>query len=321
MKIDFDGTFTNWTSTCCDMLQGYAETDGDIALTYLVRLASSANAENEFGSAGSEQQARLLLLGLETQHKESRESMQPHIACSGKMFLLHYMLYIPRSPLFEVPVKLADLFLDVFLPGGIILDSAYGISPPIPRLRRSVTNLGTLFNYLVHLDQAAFLSFTNVEWTKFILSIILAVRLSFPNPHVPDWDDTRARTELGFDVFLKSMCSGSDLTPVSTSVDVLSAVKVVLQVVKTKYDRRVAMLKSQADSKSPATHGCPMFDRSMDQFISAWDPALQVDAMMVPPVHEGQQPVFHDLWATMTMGWAGKGGIEMPQSTTGFFTP
>lgn len=194
------------------------------------------------------------------------------------------------------------------------------------RLRSCVTHLGALFDYLADIGKAAFMSFTSVDWTKLVLAVILAVRLSFPVPEVPDWDHAWAREELRFEAFLETMCDGADLTPVSTRVDVLSAGRVVLRVVKEKYDRRVAVLNMSSSSSSSASHGkgralqgCPMFDHSMEPYISAWDTGFDMSSVMPPLLqqqqqqqseHEGQQPMFHDLWATMTMGWANDGLMD-----------
>ncbi|KAM5346945.1 hypothetical protein ACJ41O_009950 [Fusarium nematophilum] len=303
--------WTTWTATCCDLLQRCAETDGDIALNYLVRLASATNTANESirdNNNQCEQQVQLLLLGLETQHREMRKAMLPHIARS-------------------VPVKLANLFFDVFLQGGAIFYLTRGkrlppdfVYPSCSRLRRCATNLRSLFEYLQNLGQTVFVSFTSVDWTKFVLAVILAVRLSFPVSQVPGWDDAWARAELGFDAFMESMCDGPELTPASTRVDVFSAGRVVLRVVKAKYDKRIAMLTTPLQTtgtvaaaaaaaagggaKGPGHQGCPMFDRSMEQYISAWDTGFDMSSVMPPQSLDGQQPVFHDLWATMTMGWA-----------------
>ncbi|UPK91890.1 hypothetical protein LCI18_002825 [Fusarium solani-melongenae] len=293
--------WTPWTATCCDVLQRCAEADGDLALSYLARLASSTNTANKSirdNNAQSAQQVQLLLLGLEAQHRELKKAMLPHIARSA-------------------PVRLADLFFNVFLQGGAVFYITRKIAPPglvhppVSRLRSCVTNLRALFDYLTDLGQPGFISFTSVDWTKFVLSVILAVRLSFPMSEVKDWDHAWAREELRFEAFLETMCDGADLTPVSTRVDVLSAGRVVLRVLKEKYDRRVAMLNMTAShGKGLGPQGCPMFDRSMEPYISAWDTGFDMSSVMppLPPQQqsqqEGQQAVFHDLWATMTMGWA-----------------
>ncbi|KAJ4132889.1 hypothetical protein NW754_015702 [Fusarium falciforme] len=251
--------WTPWTATCCDVLQRCAEADGDLALSYLARLASSTNTANKSirdNNTQSAQQVQLLLLGLEAQHRELKEAMLPHIARSA-------------------PVRLADLFFNVFLQGGAVFYLTRKIAPsgfvhpPASRLRSCVTNLRALFDYLTDLGQSGFMSFTSVDWTKFILSVILAVRLSFPMSEVKDWDHAWAREELRFEAFLETMCDGADLTPVSTRVDVLSAGRVVLRVLKEKYDRRVAMLNMTA------SHGRDSARRGVQCLTAAWSRTFQ----------------------------------------------
>lgn len=142
---------------------------------------------------------------------------------------------------------------------------------------------------------------------KFILSIIISIRISFSLPECPEWDAAWARSELRLDEFLSKMCDGAELTPVSTRVDVLSASRVVFRVVKTKYDRRVAAMNTPAPSTFASTQGCPMFDPSLDQYLPMWDAGfgMSSSSSMPPRAKEGQsQVMFHDLWATMTMSWA-----------------
>ncbi|KAF9780353.1 hypothetical protein IL306_000611 [Fusarium sp. DS 682] len=289
--------WTPWTATCCELLQRHAEVDGDISLSYLVRLANmTTTANNSIRDTDPQvnQQVQLMLLGLEAQHKEMKETMVPHLSRSA-------------------PVKLAQLFFDVFLQGGAIFYLSRNntkkpqfIHPSSGRLTRCVNNLRALFDYLFNLDK--FTYFTSIDWTKFILSVILAVRLSFPISDVPGWDHAWARSQLRFDEFLEFMCDGSEgLTPSSKRVDVLSASRVILRVLKAKYDRRIAMLTAPSlASKAAAHQGCPMFDQDMQPYISAWDTDFDINsAMLTPSLNtDGQQPMYHDLWATMTMGWA-----------------
>ncbi|KAH7236189.1 hypothetical protein BKA59DRAFT_503800 [Fusarium tricinctum] len=291
--------WTSWTANCCELLQRHAEVDGDVSLSYLVRLAnmtSTAHVSIQNNNPQVDQQVQLMLLGLEAQHKEMKGSMVPHLARSA-------------------PVKLAHLFFDVFLQGGAIFYLTYTntkrprfVNPSTARLTRCVTNLRVLFDHLINLDN--FTHFTSVDWTKFILSVTLAVRLSFPISDVPDWDHAWARSILRFEEFLNVMCDGpEELTPASKRVDVLSASRVILRIVKAKYERRTAML--EANSRIVG-QGCPMFDRAMEPYISAWDTSYDIASVMATPSTDmdGQQAVYHDLWATMTMGWANDGLVN-----------
>lgn len=211
------------------------------------------------------------------------------------------------------PTKIADLFFDLYLHGGALLrvPRARPSSPDfIPtssvNLRQCIPTLKSLFAYTASLDRSAFISFTSNDWVKFILGIIVSIRLSFSLPECPDWDANWARSELRLDEFLTKFCDGEDLTPPSTRVDVLSASRVVLRVVKNKYDRRVAALNTPAQT-TPGVQGCPMLDGSLEQYFPVWDAGFgsHSNSGLSSRAPEGQpQTMFHDLWATMTMGWA-----------------
>lgn len=86
--------WTPWTDKCCDLLQRHAEVDGDVMLTYLVRLANmmdTANKSIRENEPQVNQQVQLMLLGLETQHREMKEAMVPHLSRSGKFPCLSTM--------------------------------------------------------------------------------------------------------------------------------------------------------------------------------------------------------------------------------------
>lgn len=125
----------------------------------------------------------------------------------------------------------------------------------------------------------------------------------------------------------------------STGTDVLSASKTVICIVQKRYDRRLATLEEEAAASYHAAHemqtmvvddginrmrNCPMFDGSMNPYLEVWDETFlnTLDyanpALIVPTVDSGyvdavndkdipnpviKQTGFHDLWATMTMGW------------------
>ncbi|KAH6986653.1 hypothetical protein EDB80DRAFT_181444 [Ilyonectria destructans] len=304
-KMDVMPPFTAWTATCCDILQRCAAADGDLALSYLVRFASYTNAAKSAiheSTAPSEQQSQLVLFGLEAQSRELRQCMLPHIARS-------------------VPVKFSELFFRIYLAGGPLLrlgqpknrPSGY-IPPSIPKFQRCVAEIRTMFDFVSDLGQLAFNALTCNDWLKFILTIIAALRLSFPLTELPGWDDASARGELRFGEFLTHMCEGSDSITINTRVDVFSAGRVILRVVKDKYDRRIALHTGAVAATIEATaampsssgiRGCPVFDHSVEAYIAAWDTGFDDGNVMLPPTRhaEGQQAVSHDWWAAITTGW------------------
>ncbi|KAK1240982.1 hypothetical protein MKX08_000956 [Trichoderma sp. CBMAI-0020] len=288
-KMDVIPPFTAWIATCCDVLQRCAESDGDYALSYLVQFTNYTNAVadamNE-NMATSEQQSQLMLLGLEAQGRELRQQMVTRIANDGQ----------PKNR------------------------ASRPIFPSIAKLQSCVAEVRTMLDFVSDLDQSAFAAFSCNDWMKVVITVIVAFRLSFPLTELPAWDDVWARNELHFDEFLTHICEGSDLITVNTRVDAVSASRVVLRVVKDKYDRRIALstrTNTVAAAAGPVmespwssgVRGCPMTDRKMEPYISAWDSLSGVGNATPSPLHraegkENEQREAHDLWATMTMDWA-----------------
>lgn len=213
------------------------------------------------------------------------------------------------------------------------------------RLLLCANALGSLYDYVDSLPTSELAHFPGVYWGYFVISIILGLRLSFPMPEeIPGWDHAAARQILDLGSFLTkfSDLEGSGeatMAPASskgaTKTNVVCASKVVVDVVRRKYERRVAMLEmavagrtqqppphSMPQNMSKTLYQCPMFDGSLDKYILAWDNTFTTN--FADPPHgtnapygtrtgtgfesEGAQPViFHDLWATMTMGWTQDG--------------
>ncbi|KAL6886001.1 hypothetical protein GGI43DRAFT_431893 [Trichoderma evansii] len=285
-KIDVTPPFTTWTATCCDILQRCAESDGDYVLSYLVQYTNYTNAATDAmneNTATSKQQSQLVLLGLAAQIRELQQSMLTRIANDGKHSRINRL-------------------------------SGY-IFPSVPKLKSCVTEVKMILEFLSHLSQSAFIAFSCNDWMKVVITVIVAFRLSFPLTELPDWDDAWARSELRFGEFLAHMCEGSDLITVNTRVDAVSASRVVLRVVKGKYDRRITLHTNRvattaeapvAITSSSSIRGCPMLDRRMEPYISAWDTRVEVGNVIQPPTRhaEDEQPMLRDLWATMTMDWA-----------------
>ncbi|GJN67379.1 hypothetical protein PLICBS_001404 [Purpureocillium lilacinum] len=300
-------SFSSWTNTCSEILDRNAQVEGDNVLASLYRLSGilyeAAEAIHE-RKGQSEQHGRLLLAGLELQFRELQSMTSPSIAAS-------------------VPIKLQTMFNSIYLDGGAILKlpqgtySASSCSGPLPptasKLRDATCKLKLFLDHVSNLEEPTFLAFTLNDWTRLILAIILALRLSFPVSQCPEFDTAWARSQLQFGDFLARMCREEDLTPASKKVDVLSASRVVMRVVRDKYERRVrAALEGAAlPGKGP---GCPMLDGSLEQYFPIWDAGFA--PMGTPHGHApdgsggtAAQPVFHDLWATMTMGWASGEGM------------
>lgn len=222
-------------------------------------------------------------------------------------------------------------------------DQSFSITYADPdRLSQCATLLRTWYDYILSLPTSEFSHFPGTVWGQLVASIILGLRLSFPIPNsCPDWDHTASRRVLNYGEFL-SQFSGADgrdrvhdLAPTSTcagtaSIDVLSASKVVVDMVRRKYEKRLAALGLAEATAHTGLAGldrsmnkCPMLDGSLDQYIQDWDERF-FDPMGLLSTPQGtsgletgsgesmygmglQPRPFHDLWATMTMGWSQDG--------------
>lgn len=124
--------------------------------------------------------------------------------------------------------------------------------------------------------------------------------------------------------------------------NIAAAFRIILRKVKAKFDKRVAAAEAKAAAEeTSALRGCPFLDGSLTEYIPLWEgqtgighyPSLSgsdpsssqywggtgnafettgVDgAASQQPSYAARldTPVFHDLWATMTQGWAADDSI------------
>lgn len=113
-----------------------------------------------------------------------------------------------------------------------------------------------------------------------------------------------------FDHFLDHICRETDLTPAAKKVNVLSASRVIMDVVRDKYRRRLqTLLDSDVDAPGRG-NGCPIVDATLAPYFPVWDETA-LGPMAVPQPQPQQPPgpadhaakVSYDLWATMTIDW------------------
>ncbi|KAK1763596.1 hypothetical protein QBC33DRAFT_242303 [Phialemonium atrogriseum] len=346
---------TGYTTRCCDLLER-STNKGDRVLAWLVRLQHVAEEIGDLrknrDNAQSEYQLDLMLRGMDAQLTEWEGRMAPDISSntSIRLSLLFARVFLSGAPLLKLPAPKRP-------PTDPALATASRADPV--RLAAAIPRLHALLDFALALPAAELNAFTVVEWGAFILAVILGFRMSFPLPVAcPAWDDGRARREIGFGGYLEGMASmggggrgGENVAAASASsscsrknVDVLSASKVVLEVVRQKYEKRLARIERQQlarrrqsemqsssgmglgadlDLSMPldpmeldkAMQGCPMMDGSLDSYFPHWDesfttanPSMLAGTGMDNSPRGGEsktQPAgFPDLWATMTMGWA-----------------
>lgn len=177
----------------------------------------------------------------------------------------------------------------------------------LTKLYTAIFSLKAMLELLASLDEATFLRFVTMDWAKLILSVILALRLSFPIPKCPEFDDKWARSELGFDKFLDKFSMDPGLTATSRKVDVLSASRVIVGIVKGKYQAQLAAHEARVSSGIQAQKiviGCPLLDGSLKAADHPIWNQISTDTPGQTTSTTGPSQVdYGDLWTTMTMGW------------------
>ncbi|KAK4125275.1 hypothetical protein N657DRAFT_570671 [Parathielavia appendiculata] len=313
-------TYTDYTARCCDLIQHHSRLEGDHVLAWQVRLERLVEETNDLrrtqrGHSQSEYQIGLMIRGMETELAEWETNMNPDIASvsSIRIGVLFTRVFLSGAPLLKLPsVKLPPL------------DSSSAFRADSQRLMSVIPALHELYEYLLSLDPADVNSFVGIEWGALILSVILGFRMSFPLAVCPEWDDRAAREAVRFGEYIDRFCemgrskdgeSGAEvkasvaaanndnvapaLGGQQRSMDVLTASKIVLDMVKTKFMRRVAKLEGLAaaqqrqqqqhvaamlaeaaphplpmqssNAHDPAVGGCPMMDGSLEAYYKYWD--------------------------------------------------
>lgn len=113
-----------------------------------------------------------------------------------------------------------------------------------------VPDLRAFFDWVLTLPAQELNSFSGAEWGGFILMVILGFRLSFPVAECPGWDDGWARAQIGFGEYLERFDRvGGERCGGGGGIDVLGAVKVVLGVVRRKWERRVRRMEARQKGK------------------------------------------------------------------------
>lgn len=348
--------FEQWTATCCDILERSTagqDATADQSLAWLARLGNiieeTLSLTKRKGQVQHEAQHVLLMAkGMEAQLQEWKGRMPADISSRRKSESKSRVNYADKLTSNLDVVHMGTLFTEMCLKGYTLLKFPYynprKQTQPTPdslvepsQLWCCTKILRTWYDYLSSLPDSEFANFAAIDWGHFVAMIILGLRLSFPLPkECPSWDHTAAREVVGLGSFLERFThDGNDtvsLTPASSksnsSTDVLSASKVVLGVVKRKYEKRLDALEKAAVAQPPhpmpidadaGLRKCPMFDGSLDPFIETWDdtfldPSSLANASLMDPglgfvpeagSSDNTQPVvYHDLWATMTMGWS-----------------
>lgn len=169
--------------------------------------------------------------------------------------------------------------------------------------------------------------FSAIDWGRLVLAVVVAMRLSFPSSESLGLDGAVVRAELDFGSFLDKMSEDASLTASTKKVDIASAMRVVMEVVRDKYRQRLAQAEESALQQQQqqqqqrrqrkAGTGCPMLDGSMDELLPLWDAsqfAVPVASAFESELGDGE-PLYGDAWAAMAMGWTEFGEIGDDMAT------
>ncbi|OAA70758.1 Zn(2)-C6 fungal-type DNA-binding domain protein [Akanthomyces lecanii RCEF 1005] len=273
-----------WTTTAIDILEQYAETDDDRKLAILARVstlfAEAAGAVNGRDSA------------------EVRSSQL--ILCPGVLD--------------DVTIRLQIMYVELYLDVGSLLAFPVAktalsakrtrFAPPTAKINSSVKKLGAFLHLVAELGDADMLAFTVSDWTRLIIILTLAFRLSFPLALAPEFDWLSARKEIQLEQFLSEVSRGGGEAAASSGI--LAANRVVLGVLGSKYSQRERALAETAPFAAPPNRsaGCPVMGGRGGVTIAQWDlnlgdgPELSTD-----PDMPDMLPMLHNMWATGGIAW------------------
>lgn len=184
--------------------------------------------------------------------------------------------------------------------------------PEISELYASVDVTRQLLTYVLGLDDTIKATFSTADWCRFISGIILAIRLTLATPECPEFDTCWARSRLQLGEVLERLCEEKAPKIADKTIDVLSAMRAILGVVRDKYNQRVDLINHRRQmAPRKLSLGCPMLDGSMDAQLELWQSTMamagDLSTMDLPTdmaggLGDGGDTILQDLWGT-TGGW------------------
>lgn len=193
------------------------------------------------------------------------------------------------------------------------------------RLLRCTHILRLWFDYVMNLPPSGFISFTAIEWSYFVITIILGLKLSFPLPHdCPSWDHAAARQVLNMGSFFEKFATlggaaaaantTTQITPSASSIpgstsnnnpnrkraasatDVLSASKVVVGVVQNRYERRLAALEKVEAAKAAAASKYRTEHMMQQMTMTADGSGANNNSLRSCPMFDGSMDPYLESW-------------------------
>lgn len=152
--------------------------------------------------------------------------------------------------------------------------------------------------------------------------IVVISRLSFLMAAKMGWDAGTTRANIPFAMYLDALCyrfqhlssTPSDGVDPPKNPDVLYIFMMVLGSVKKSYERRVSNIKpdffavDHGNAIGVARGHCPVMDPSLSIYFgtpdSTYGSSFDTDVSTAASLTAISNPLYHDLWATMTGSWA-----------------
>ncbi|KAI0844302.1 hypothetical protein F5Y00DRAFT_201952 [Daldinia vernicosa] len=345
--------YTPWMAQCCDMLEQYSDLEQDHILVWLVRLQYLINEFEELykrykkrdASNQSDHHRQLIRVGLEMQLRDFQTRIPIHLSTKPSILMASLAgdAFLLAAPLMQTHRPRPEDATALMIDPAKLQSAAYTARTFLDY----VANLSpTQMSYFSGADITYFIS-------TIILAYRLSFPMSFcPGYDYTQGrkilDFGTYLTKLSSDT--DDDDAGSSSTGrASKKTDVVSAMKVVLGSVKASFDKKSAVLEAAAEEHNKRARLCPMFDGSLEQYLPQWEGEDQQgsssnntsDSSYAPSSHSGtgtgssaahaaapstageeegvgspgsaKPMLFHDLWTTMTMGWAADLDMNLQQ--------
>ncbi|KAJ2969630.1 hypothetical protein NUW58_g9941 [Xylaria curta] len=352
-------------SRCAEALEQKSELEQDHHLVWLVRLQyifeELVEVQRNFDRGPrdhqSEMQRNIIRVGLDAQFRDFKQRMPENCGSMTSILLVSLLTeaFIVAPPLFRMPRKFGGKDITETIASDRLLYAAHKIR--------------AVFYHTTSLAPREFGGLSGPDYARFIVTVIIAYRLSFPMLAIcREYDVAQGRRILDLGEMLRRLIEapddeaqeegdlkgkggqrgGAGTAKKPRKSDAVSALRVVLRSVRLKFEEKSAALEamSAAATGEELTTSrdfgsvCPMLNGSLDQYIPLWagqqsggsyatsqtsSSGMVTDALSsVLGVDQGtpfagpmgqmglgmgtfedKTLMYHDLWATMTMGWAG----------------
>ncbi|KAL6880040.1 hypothetical protein HDV57DRAFT_498726 [Trichoderma longibrachiatum] len=291
--------FSKWTEDCCKILER-SGAENDSVLATLVRLSSTCTEALRTingGTGQTHQQSRIVLLGLTTQLQNIETCIPAHISSTPAVYM--------QSMFAHLCLKGGTLFRLIRLPLHLVRGRP-PLPPDVSQLYASVDTTRQLLTYVLSLDETIIANFSAADWCRFISTIILAIRLTVATPECPEFDTSWARSRLQLGEILDRICEEREPKIANQTVDVLSAMRAILRVVRDKYKQRLSLIDHRQEMASrKLSLGCPMLDGSMDEQLELWHSTMdsnlstiELPADVALVLGDDGDAILEDLWGT-----------------------